>query len=377
MVSADDLSSLALEAVQGLHPYTPGKPVEELERELGITDIVKLASNENPLGMSELAKSAIAQQLQEGSRYPDGNGYHLKYALQEYISTLGHDISLDSITLGNGSNDLLDIITRCFANQESEVIFSEYAFAVYAISCQAVGARARVSPAKEWGHDLDQMLALISDKTRLIFIANPNNPTGTSLNTSQLSSFLEKVPSQVVVVLDEAYCEYISDENFPDGISLLKSFPNLIVTRTFSKAWGLASLRVGYAISHPELANILNRVRHPFNVNSFALAAASAVLKDLDYLEASIKCNAKGMKQIEIALDDLGLDYIPSKGNFITFDTQVDGGEIFQSLLRRGIIVRPVANYGMPSFLRVSIGLECENARFIQALTALREEGCL
>jgi histidinol-phosphate aminotransferase len=371
------LSGLAIKAVQGLHPYVPGKPVEELERELGISDIVKLASNENPLGMSELAKNAIADLLDEGSRYPDGNGYTLKYALQDYLSTLGHKLGLESLTLGNGSNDLLDIITRCFANHESEIIFSEYSFAVYAISCQSVGAQAVVAPAKDWGHDLDAMQALISDKTKLIFIANPNNPTGTSLTNSELKSFLEKVPSNVIVVLDEAYCEYISDKDFPDGISFLSSFPNLIVTRTFSKAWGLASLRVGYAVSHPEIANILNRVRHPFNVNSFALAAAAAVLQDKEYLARSIECNAQGMKQIVKALDDLGLDYIPSKGNFLTFDTGVNGTEVFEKLLKLGVIVRPVANYGMPSYLRVSIGLESENARFIEALTALREEGCL
>lgn len=377
MTVHSELSKLAIESVQALHPYIPGKPVDELERELGLSDIVKLASNENPLGMSAIARQAILEALEEGSRYPDGNGYNLKYALQAYLSSQGCEIALESLTLGNGSNDLLDIITRCFANHESEIIFSEYAFAVYAIACQSVGAKAVVSPAKDWGHDLDAMLSLVTDQTKLIFIANPNNPTGTSIDSATLTQFLKRVPASVIVVLDEAYCEYISDDDFPDGVSLLSDFPNLIVTRTFSKAWGLASLRVGYAVSHPSLANILNRVRHPFNVNSLALAAATAVLQDQEYLAKSIDCNARGMKQIEKALDDLALDYIPSKGNFVTFDTGVDGADIFQRLLHLGVIVRPVANYGMPSFLRVSIGLESENSRFIEALNSLRKDGLL
>lgn len=374
MKSCDSLSGLAVEQVQALHPYQPGKPIEELERELGITDIVKLASNENPLGMSELAKQAVSDELSVGSRYPDGNGYSLKYGLRNYLLSQGHDIELDRMTLGNGSNDLLDIITRCFADRHSEVIFSEYAFAVYAISCQAVGARAVVAPSKHWGHDLNAMYEHITDKTKLIFIANPNNPTGTSINSEELLAFMNRVPERVVVVLDEAYCEYISDADFPDGMSLVKEYSNLIVTRTFSKAWGLASLRVGYAVSHPDIANILNRVRHPFNVNSFALAAATAVLNDVDYLKNSVECNAKGMLQIEGAIEELGLEYIPSKGNFITFNTGRDGLDVYQKLLRMGVIVRPVSNYGMPSFLRVSIGLEQENEKFIAALTALYKE---
>ncbi len=374
MKTCDSLSNLAVEAVRALHPYQPGKPIEELERELGITDIVKLASNENPLGMSELAKQAVSEELSFGSRYPDGNGYALKNGLRNYLLSQGHDIALDRMTLGNGSNDLLDIITRSFADSHSEIIFSEYAFAVYAISCQAVGAQAVVAPSKRWGHDLVAMSERITDKTKLIFIANPNNPTGTSIDKEELLAFLNRVPEGVVVVLDEAYCEYISDADFPDGMSLVNEYSNLIVTRTFSKAWGLASLRVGYAVSHPEIANILNRVRHPFNVNSFALAAATAVLNDADYLKDSVECNAKGMQQLEGALNELGLAYIPSKANFITFNTGRDGLDVYQKLLAMGVIVRPLSNYGMPSFLRVSIGLAQENAKFIAALSVLYKE---
>lgn len=376
MTSSDNLYRLARPAIQAMHPYQPGKPIAELERELGIKDIVKLASNENPLGMSELARQAVIESLADGGRYPDGNGYALKYALQEYLQLSGHSLALEQITLGNGSNDLLDIITRCFADYESEVIFSQYAFAVYALSCQSVGAQAVVTSAKDWGHDLDAMVSAITAKTRLIFIANPNNPTGTSIDRDTLVGFLEQVSSNIIVVLDEAYCEYISDASFPDGIALVSRYPNLIVTRTFSKAWGLASMRVGYAVSHPDIANILNRVRHPFNVNSLAIAAAAAVLKDRRYLEKSVECNANGMKQLEAGLEALGISYIASKGNFIAFDTGSDGASVYQELLQRGVIVRPLGNYGMPSYLRVSIGLESENARFLLALGELTKADC-
>ncbi len=363
--SSCDYIALATSGVRGLHPYSPGKPVSELERELGIRNIVKLASNENPLGPSELATSAISGVLSELTRYPDGSGYQLKQALKTHCGAL-----VEGITLGNGSNDVLDLITRAYAGPHDEVIYSQYAFAVYALSTQAVGARAVVAPAWNWGHDLDAMFAAITDQTKLIFIANPNNPTGTAIAQEALLDFLNRVPERVIVVLDEAYCEYIDDPDFPNGLDLLAQFPNLIVTRTFSKAWGLASLRVGYSVSSPEIANILNRVRHPFNVNSFALAAAEAVLKDSAYLAKGCRINSEGMAQLEKGFDSLGLEYIPSKGNFICVDVRRDGGEVYQQLLSKGVIVRPVGNYGMPNHLRISIGLVEENERF---LTALKE----
>ena len=363
------LAKLATPGVQSLSPYQPGKPIEELERELGIQDIVKLASNENPLGMSGLARQALIDACAEGARYPDGNGYALKLALHDYYSlTKQQDISIDQITLGNGSNDILDIIARCFADNTSEIIFSQYAFAVYALSCKSVGARPVMTPAKNWGHDLQAMLDALTEKTKVIFIANPNNPTGTSVDEGSLRTFLDAVPQNVIVVLDEAYIEYISDSEFPDGLNLLSLYPNLIVTRTFSKAWGLASLRVGYAVSQSEVADILNRVRQPFNVNTFALAAAASVLKDQDYLRRSIELNLKGLRQLAIGLDKLNLNYIPSKGNFITFDTGGDCAKVYDNLLQRGVIVRPVANYGMQGYLRVSVGLEQENQKFLDML---------
>lgn len=358
-----DFIELAMPGVAALHPYQPGKPSEELERELGISNIVKLASNENPLGPSERALAAIERGLSQTSRYPDGNGFALKQALSERLG-----VGAESLTLGNGSNDVLDIIARAFAGPGYEIIYSQYAFAVYALSTMAVNAKPVVTPAKDWGHDLAAMAAAVTEQTRLVFIANPNNPTGTMLDMASLRRFLEQVPERVIVVLDEAYIEYQQGENAPDGLKLLPDFPNLIVTRTFSKAWGLAALRVGYAIAHPAITDVLNRVRHPFNVNSPALAAATAVLADERYLQRSIQVNSEGMQQLVDGIGKLGLDYIPSFGNFVCVDCAQEAAPVYQKLLHEGVIVRPVANYGMSQHLRVSIGLPDENQRLLEAL---------
>ncbi len=358
-----DLIKLAQPGVQALHPYQPGKPIEELERELGLKNIVKLASNENPLGPSQIALDAIARASRSLTLYPDGNGFVLKKALSEALQ-----VSPSQITLGNGSNDVLELITRAYAGPGDEIVFSQYAFAVYALSCTAVGATPVQTLAKDWGHDLDAMLAVLSERTRLVFIANPNNPTGTWLGKSEIERFLQTVPENVLVVLDEAYGEYIDHPDYPDALQYLAQYPNLILTRTFSKAWGLASLRVGYAVSHPDVANILNRVRQPFNVNALALAAASAVLQDVDYLARSRSVNTQGLAQLEQGFAALGLDFIPSLGNFISFDTGRNGQDVYQALLREGVIVRPLGPYGMPAHLRVSVGLPQENARFLEAL---------
>lgn len=360
-----DLFSLATTGVQSLHPYQPGKPVDELERELGLSNIIKLASNENPLGPSAKALNAIEAAFQDLSRYPDGGGFKLKAAL-----SARYDVASEQITLGNGSNDLLEIIARTFADNTSDIIFSQYAFAVYPIVTQSIGAKAIEVPAVDWGHDLTAMAEAVTDNTKLIFIANPNNPTGTYVSKQALERFLDTVPEHVMVVLDEAYCEYIDDDHhdFPNSGLLLPRYPNLIITRTFSKAWGLASLRVGYALSHPDVADLLNRVRQPFNVNTFALDAAHAVLSDEAYLAQSRRINTEGMQQLTDGFEKLGLSYIPSVGNFVAVDTGQEGMTVFQALLKKGVIVRPVANYGMPQHLRVSIGLQNENERFLQAL---------
>lgn len=358
-----DLISLATKGVAGLQPYHPGKPIEELQRVLGLNEIIKLASNENPLGPGQSVLDAIAQ-YKDLSRYPDGNGFVLKKSLSEK-----HNIDPECITLGNGSNDVLEMTARAFVTEQHQVIYAQHSFAVYPIVTQAVGAEHVVIDAVEWGHDLPAMLDAITDKTRLMFIANPNNPTGTWINRDQLRHTLENIPEHVIVLVDEAYYEYaINDEAYPDSSLWLDDFKNLIVTRTFSKAYGLAGLRVGYAMSHPDIANVLNRVRQPFNNNSLALLAAEVALQDKDYIKESVEINRKGMEQLVLAFDDMGLEFIPSKGNFICVNFEQPADGIYQSLLQAGVIVRPVANYGMPNYLRVSIGLESENRKFIHEL---------
>ena len=360
---------LALDAVKALLPYQPGKPIDELERELGLTNIVKLASNENPLGPSLLVKQAIEKSIDEVSLYPDGNGFALKQALANK-----HGITSEMITLGNGSNDVLDIIARVFLSEGREAIFSEYAFVVYAIATQAVNATARVAKAKPlggddaYGHDLTTMAELLTDKTAVIFIANPNNPTGTWLDPAELETFIASVPKHIVVVLDEAYCEYLQPETAFDSMQWLAHYPNLIITRTFSKAYGLAGLRVGYAVSQPAVADLLNRIRQPFNVNSIALAAAEAALSDPAYIEQSRELNQQGLQQLADGFDRLGLAYIPSVGNFICVEVGDNSTDVYQGLLKQGVIVRPVAAYNMPRHLRVSVGLAEQNIALLEAL---------
>lgn len=360
-----DYRTLAVAGVQGLQPYQPGKPIDELARELGLDPgrIVKLASNENPLGPSPLALEAIQRALPDLCLYPDGNGFVLKQKLSARYS-----VKADQLLLGNGSNDVLELIVRAFADPSAEVMYSQYAFAVYPLATQAVGARHCCVPARNWGHDLDAMLAAISPATRLIFIANPNNPTGTGLSRTELTQFLDQVPEQVLVVLDEAYGEYIDDPSFPDGLSLLAQYPNLIVTRTFSKAWGLAALRVGYAVARADIIDVLNRVRQPFNVSSLALAAATAVLDDEDYILKARRLNTQGLAQFVEGFASMGLDYIPSMGNFIAVNVGRPALPVYQQLLGQGVIVRPVVNYGMPEHLRISVGYPEQNARCLEAL---------
>ena len=362
-----DLFSLATKGVQSLSPYQAGKPIDELKREYGVSDVIKLASNENPLGPSEKVLSALQEELAELSRYPDGNAYTLKEALSEK-----HSVDVNQITIGNGSNDILEILTRAFVTPEHEVIFSQHAFVVYPIVTQAVGANAVVVPAKDWGHDLDAMQNAVTDKTRVIFIANPNNPTGTWLGEKELSLFLQAIPKDVLVVLDEAYFEFADSdsdaEDYPNGVELGKQFPNLIVTRTFSKAYGLAGLRVGYSISDPQVADALNRVRQPFNVNSLALKAAEVAIGDADHLEKGVKLNTAGMSYLVSAFDKMNLSYIPSVGNFICVNVGANAMTVYDNLLYEGVIVRPVANYEMPEYLRITIGTKKENERFIAAL---------
>lgn len=360
---------LAAPGVRALRPYQPGKPVEELEREFGIRNAIKLASNENPFGPAPSAITAGNAALQNIARYPDGSGHALVERLAEK-----HSVTAGCITPGNGSNDVLDLVARVFLTPQHEAVFSQHAFAVYPISVQAVGASARVAPAHDgsrgpaWGHDLEAMRALVGDATRVVFIANPNNPTGTWLGADELEAFIAGLPPHVMVVVDEAYFEYVEAADYPDASRWLDKYPNLIVTRTFSKAYGLAGLRVGYALSHPDVADLLNRVRQPFNVNLVAQAAALAALDDEDHLAQCVQRNRAGMQQLVAGFAELGLPHIESAGNFVCVDTGRSGSAVYQALLREGVIVRPVDNYGMPNHLRVTVGRADENARFLAAL---------
>lgn len=363
MSNAFDAASLARPGILRLNPYQPGKPVEELERELGIDDSIKLASNENPRGPGEAVRAAIARASEQLSRYPDGGGYALKERLAPHLG-----VRAENITLGNGSNDVLELAARVFLGPGTSAVVSEFAFVVYPLAVAAAGAELLQAPAKAWGHDLGAMLRALREDTRMVFIANPNNPTGTWLAAGALRAFLDAVPSHVVVVLDEAYFEYVEREDYPDGIALLGRYPNLVVTRTFSKIYALASLRVGYSISSVEIAELMNRVRQPFNVSSLAQAAAEAALDDAGFVNSSRELNRTGMHALEAGLDRLGLERIESLGNFLTFRCPGEAAPLYERLLREGVIVRPIANYGMPDHLRVTVGLAEENERFLAAL---------
>lgn len=362
--SDNPMIHLAAPGVRRLRPYQPGKPISELERELGIRAAVKLASNENPLGAGPEAREAMQAALADVARYPDGNGFHLKAALARHL-----EVDPACITLGNGSNDVLELVARAFVTPADAVVYSQHAFAVYPIVTQAIGAKAVVTPAKSWGHDLEAMGAAVDEDTRLVFVANPNNPTGTWVDAAALERFVTALPHDTLVVVDEAYFEYLEgDPRYPNCVPWVARFPNLIVTRTFSKVHGLAGLRVGYAVSSPDVADILNRVRQPFNVNSIALAAAEAALGDTEHVARSVEVNRNGMRQLTETLERMGVPYIPSAGNFVTVDVGRPAGEVYEALLAEGVIVRPVEAYGLPTHLRVSVGLERENRRFLAVL---------
>ncbi|QNM98179.1 histidinol-phosphate transaminase [Chitinimonas koreensis] len=360
------LADLAPAHIRAIAPYQPGKPIAELARELGLDEagIVKLASNENPLGLGPKARAAMLAAVDELARYPDGNGFALKAAIARRFA-----VEPERIVLGNGSNDILELAARTFLAPGDSVVYSQYSFAVYPLATQAVGARGIEVRAVEYGHDLDAMLAAIEPSTKLVFIANPNNPTGTLCRPGDLVEFMERCPPNVLVVLDEAYSEYLPAEKRIDSVALLRRFPNLIVSRTLSKAYGLAGLRIGFALAAPEVADLMNRVRQPFNVNSLAQAAAVAALDDLDFLRETVRVNRAGMQQLTEAFVRLGLPFIPSYGNFVTFHVG-DGALLNRYMLERGVIIRPLASYGMRDSLRVSIGLPHENARFIEVLEA-------
>jgi histidinol-phosphate aminotransferase len=362
------MSQFGPEYVRAIAPYQAGKPISEVAREFGLDEasIVKLASNENPFGVPESAQQAMARAAADLGRYPDANAFELKAALSQR-----YDVPADWITLGNGSNDILEIAAHAFVQKGESVVYAQYSFAVYALATQGVGGRAIVVPAREYGHDLDAMAAAIEPDTRLVYIANPNNPTGTFIPAPQIEAFLASVPSNVIVVLDEAYNEYLAPGDQFESAQWVRKYPNLVVSRTFSKAYGLAGLRVGFAIAQPDVTDLMNRIRQPFNVNSLAQAAAIAALNDKEFLEKGAKNNFEGYRQLTAAFDELGLEYVPSYGNFVLVKVGADegaGARVNLALLKQGVIVRPVGAYGLPQWLRISIGLPAENATFIDAL---------
>jgi len=370
------LVKLGLQHVQNIAPYIGGRPISEVAREYGLDEskIVKLASNENPLGMPQSAIDAMSRAASDLGRYPDSNGFELKEVLSKRLG-----VPSDWITLGNGSNDILELAARAVAQASDTIIFSKHAFAVYSLATQAVGAQAiEVAPTADYGHDLTAMLVAVKNtessgksQARLVFIANPNNPTGSYLSAAAIETFLSAIPSHVVVVLDEAYNEYLSPEQRYNAIDWVKRFPNLLVSRSFSKAYGLAGLRIGYGVAQPELTDLLNRIRQPFNVNSLAQAAAIAALQDTQFLQRGYDLNRAGYTQLTRAFTELNLPFLPSAGNFVLVKVGEDegaGARVNLALVKRGIIVRPVGNYGLPQWLRISIGLPEENAIFIAAL---------
>ena len=353
--------------VRAIAPYQPGKPISELAREVGLKEenIVKLASNENPLGASPKALAAMRAALDEVARYPDGNGFELRMALAKM-----YGVAAERIVLGNGSNDVLEMAAHAFLAPGASAVYSQHAFAVYPLATQATGAAGIEVPAREFGHDLDAMARAVRGDTRVVFVANPNNPTGTWLARDAMHAFLRRVPADVLLVLDEAYYEYLDPGLRGNNLEWLEQFPNLVISRTFSKAYGLAGLRVGFAFAHPQVADLMNRVRQPFNVSSIAQSAAVAALADQEFVHKSRALNAQGMQALTTGFKRLGLSWIPSYANFVSFKVP-RAAEVFQRLLGRGVIVRPIAGYGMPEHLRVTVGTGAENARFLAELEAV------
>ncbi len=370
------ICDLAPAYIRAIAPYQPGKPISDVARELGMaeTDIIKLASNENPLGPSPRALAAIEKALPELALYPDGGGYQLKQVISRKFG-----VKPEQIVLGNGSNDVLELVARTFLHAGTSAIYSQHAFAVYPLATQAVGANGIEVPAKNFGNDLDAMLAALKanprgDKradTRMIFLANPNNPTGTFVPADALYRFLQQVPVNVVVVLDEAYGEYLDTTQAYDSVPWLAEFPNLVISHTLSKAYGLAGLRIGFGFAAPEIIDLMNRVRQPFNVNHLALVAAAAALEDDAFIRKSRELNKAGLEFLRTEFEKRALPTIPAFGNFITF--KIDRAQaVFQALLKQGVIVRPIAGYGLPDWLRVTVGTQEQNERFLAALDRAR-----
>lgn len=351
--------------VSSINPYVPGKPIKELERELGITGSVKLASNENPIGPSPKAMDALKRYLSgecDLHRYPEGSGYYLKDALAK---KLGCNISQDELILGNGSNELLDIAVRTFMGPGDEAVMAKPSFVVYSMAVQAVGGRSVEVPlAKDYSHDLSAMADAVTEKTKIVFIANPNNPTGAINRRAEFTDFIKRIPDGVLVIVDEAYYEYVTDADYPNTLKYFRDGMDILVLRTFSKAYGLAGLRIGYGIGKKEILQEMNKVRAPFNTSTAAQLAALYALSDEEHLKKSITVNEEGKEYLYKELDALNLCYVPTQANFIYMPFKRNAREIYESLLRKGVIIRPM---GLEE-IRVTVGLPEENIRFVEAM---------
>ena len=351
------------EHIKNLIPYEPGKPIEELERELGIKDSIKMASNENPIGPSSKALKAIENSLSDIHRYPDGSGFYLKEAIAEYFN-----VKLSEIIIGNGSNEIIELAVRTFLNSGDEIVFADQSFIVYKLVTQAANCRGVVVPLKNFTHDLEKMAEAISEKTKMIFISNPNNPTGTAVGRGDVERFMGRLRDDIVIVFDEAYYEYVEMDDFPDTVRYIRDGKNVIVLRTFSKIYGMAGLRIGYGFAKEELVGYMDRVRQPFNVNSLAQTGAVAALKDSKHLKKSKEVNRKGKEYLYGEFNRLGIEYVPTEANFILVRVE-NGREIYNRLLKKGVIVRAMDGYKLPDYIRGTIGLSQENKRFIEALS--------
>jgi len=361
--SHQGFSQVVRPQVADIRPYVPGKPISSLQRELSIKQVIKLASNENPLGCSPRSTAAIQNHLTELSRYPDGSAFYLKQTLSQKLG-----VQPENLIIGNGSNEVLELVARAFAAEGDEIIYSQYGFIVYALSAQVVGAKAIEVPAQDYGHNLQAMVEAITENTKIIYLANPNNPTGTRFDRIAWEAFIAQVPDQVLVVLDEAYFEYVEAEDYPNGLDYLAQYPNLLVVRTFSKIYGLAALRVGYLVGDPEVVDYLNRIREPFNVNHLAMVAAESALHDQHFVQKAVEINRQAKKILTEFFETYQLSYIPSSTNFMTVEIGKQAAEVNEALLQKGVIVRPIANYGLPNHLRISMGTLLEMQQFVGIL---------
>lgn len=359
-----DIRDLVPEHILQITPYQPGKPIEELERELGITGSIKMASNENPLGPSPKAVEAMKDAILRANMYPDGGSFYLKSALSKK-----YGLPSSQIIVGNGSNEAIEILMRTVLTPSDEVVISEYSFIVYKLIAQAMGVKRNIVPTKDdYSHDLDAMADAITEKTKIVFVDNPNNPTGTMVNQEAFDRFMKRVPERVVVAVDEAYDDYVDAADFPNSLPYLNAGRRIVIFKTFAKIYGLGGVRLGCGLGPVELVDATNRIREPFNVNAIAQAAGVAALSDTEHVQKSKEVNAKGKAYLSKSFEEMGLPYIPTQANFITIDMGRDAAPVYQDLLKLGVIVRPIKGYGLPNHLRVTIGTEEQNTRFIEAL---------